>query len=321
MAMLIEAKKLHKHFGELRAVDGLSLCVSAGEIYGLVGPDGAGKTTTLRLLCGAYYPHPLNGDDKTSIRIAGFDVLMQTEQARAQIGYLPQQFSLYEDLTVMENLRFFAEVRGMSAGEWQPRCSEILNFVGLESFHNRRAGILSGGMKQKLGLAVALIHRPRVLLLDEPTTGVDPVTRQDFWQLLIRLVGQTDGTGSAVLVSTPYMDEASRCSRIGFLNRGRLIVEDSPIRLRAGLEGRILELIGTPLHKLRILAQDDEDVEDVQMFGDRIHMRIRQGQTAVVEKRLNEYIPKSGATLLKLRSIEPELEDVFMGLAERAESE
>jgi ABC-2 type transport system ATP-binding protein len=190
METLIEASHLSKSFGQTHAVADLSLQVRAGEIYGLVGPDGAGKTTAIRLLCGALVPDPAGDGQAASIHIAGHDVARHVEQARAQIGYLPQRFSLYEELTVLENIRFFAEVRGLSPAEWRPRSMEILHFVGLDPFVGRQAGFLSGGMKQKLGLAAALVHQPRVLLLDEPTTGVDPVTRQDFWQLIIRLANQ-----------------------------------------------------------------------------------------------------------------------------------
>ncbi|NCP16587.1 ABC transporter ATP-binding protein, partial [bacterium] len=211
---MLTASNLRKSFGQTHAVEDVSLRVKAGEIYGLVGSDGAGKTTTLRLLVGALKL------DAGEITVCGFDVRKQTEQARAQIGYLSQRFSLYEDLTVLENIRFFAELRGLKRDEWLPRCMEILDFVGLAAHKDRRAGQLSGGMKQKLGLASALVTRPRVLLLDEPTTGVDPVTRQDFWQLLIRIVSQE---GVAVLISTPYMDEASRCTRVGFMRGGHII--------------------------------------------------------------------------------------------------
>ncbi|HRK88719.1 MAG TPA: ABC transporter ATP-binding protein, partial [Anaerolineales bacterium] len=175
---LVHAEDLHKHFGATQAVNGVSLRIVPGEIYGLVGSDGAGKTTTMRLLVGALKPN------HGSIEVCGYDVLKHTEQARSTIGYLSQRFSMYEDLSVLENIRFFAEVRGLSSTEWLPRSMEILEFVGLEKFKDRRAGQLSGGMKQKLGLASALVTRPRLLLLDEPTTGVDPVTRQDFWQLV-----------------------------------------------------------------------------------------------------------------------------------------
>jgi len=326
--ILIEALHLQRSFGETQAVQDVSLQVSAGEIYGLVGPDGAGKTTTIRLLCGALKPRDVP-ELAPVIRISGFDILRQTEQARANIGYLPQRFSLYEELTVLENIRFFAEARGLPAAEWQPRCMEILSFVGLSEFMNRRAGFLSGGMKQKLGLAAALVHRPKVLLLDEPTTGVDPVTRQDFWQLIIRLVGQAglgeqgmegdasaNTSGTAVLISTPYMDEAARCTRIGFMSDGKMIREGTPAQIRSLLEGRVLELTGAPLPLLRRLAQTDPDVEDVQMFGDRLHIRVRSGQAEQVDERLQRRIPEGGGQVNRLRQIPPQLEDVFMSLLE-----
>jgi ABC-2 type transport system ATP-binding protein len=313
---LIEVTNLYRTFGETVAVKGLSLHVASGEIYGLVGPDGAGKTTTIRLLCGAYLPSHTHDGEPMHIEVGGYDVLTQTDQARAQIGYLPQRFSLYEELTVLENIRFFAEARGLASEEWRPRCMEILGFVGLDEFLNRRAGQLSGGMKQKLGLAAALVHRPHILLLDEPTTGVDPVTRQDFWQLIIRLVAEENdnGHGTAVLVSTPYMDEAARCTRVGFMDRGSLIVEGSPVELSAGLEGCILELAGNPLPMLRSLAQDEEGVEGVQMFGDRLHLRIRPEASEQVITRLQERASDQGAQISRLRSVSPQLEDVFMDL-------
>ena len=320
MTALIETNHLHKSFGNTHAVDDLNLSVAAGEIYGLVGPDGAGKTTALRLLCGALR------SDAGQTSIATYDIARQTEQARAQIGYLPQRFSLYEDLTVLENLRFFAEARGLPTVEWKPRCMEILEFVGLAEFINRRAGQLSGGMKQKLGLAAALVHRPRVLLLDEPTTGVDPVTRQDFWQLIIRLAspaplptGEGEGlrdSGVAVLVTTPYMDEASRCHRVGFMRRGKLLLEGTPTELRARLNGQIVEVRGQPLPLLRQEARAEADVEDVQMFGDRLHLRVKAGAIESVITRLREQLPARGGSLTQLREIPPQLEDVFISLLE-----
>lgn len=307
MPPLIEAYHLRRAFGDLVAVDGVSLVVHAGEIYGLVGPDGAGKTTTMRLICGALRM------DAGRVVLGGFDLQRQTEQARAQIGYLPQRFSLYEDLTVLENIRFFAEVRGLSASQWRPRSLDILAFVGLAEFADRRAGELSGGMKQKLGLAAALVHQPRILLLDEPTAGVDPVTRQDFWQLIIRLVAQE---GAAVLVSTPYMDEAVRCTRVGFMNRGRLMVEGPPSELRIRFQGTILELLGRPLPLLRRLAQAESDIEDVQMFGDRLHVRVRADAASQVMARLAARIRAEGGQVYRLRPIPPQLEDVFIALLE-----
>jgi ABC-2 type transport system ATP-binding protein len=331
MTALIEASHLRKTFGATVAVDDLSLRVQAGEIFGLVGSDGAGKTTTLRLLVGALRP------DEGEVAVCGYSVRKQGEQARACIGYLSQRFSLYEDLTVLENIRFFAEVRGFARGKWLPRCMEILEFVGLAAFKDRRAGQLSGGMKQKLGLASALVTRPRILLLDEPTTGVDPVTRQDFWQLLIRLVaphptppvpaghpplpspigrGEGGEGGVAVVLSTPYMDEAARCHRVGFMRLGRVIAEGPPAELRAPLAGRIVEVRGKPLGRLRRAAEKLSEVEDVRAFGDRLHLRVAAGQAEAVVKKLSDAVPAHGGELVAVRPVPPTLEDVFIALSQ-----
>lgn len=316
---LIEASHLRKTFGDLVAVDDLSLQVAPGEIYGLVGADGAGKTTTLRLLVGALTP------SVGEASVCGYDIKKQTEQARSQLGYLSQRFSMYEDLTVLENIRFFAEVRGLKADEWQPRCMEILDFVGLAPFKDRFAGQLSGGMKQKLGLASALVTRPKVLLLDEPTTGVDPVTRQDFWQLLIRLVstppvsppraGETEGGDVSVIISTPYMDEAARCHRVGFMKKGKLIAEGTPGQLRSMLDERIIELRGAPLPLLKQITAKEPGVEDVRAFGDRLHLRVSEKQAEIVIQNLKKSIPAGGGTFVDARLIPPTLEDVFMALS------
>lgn len=312
---LIEVSHLHKTFGKTTAVDDLSLEVEAGEIYGLVGADGAGKTTTLRLIVGALRP------DAGEAAVCGFSIRKQAEHARAHIGYLSQRFSLYEDLTVLENIRFFAEVRGLNAGEWLPRSMEILDFVGLASFKDRRAGQLSGGMKQKLGLATALVTRPNVLLLDEPTTGVDPVTRQDFWQLLIQLVSSPlshEGEQKvSVIISTSYMDEAARCNRIGFMQKGKLISEGTPGQLRAILNDRIVELRGAPLPLLKQIAAREPGVEDVQAFGDRLHLRVETGKGNTVIKNLRKSIPAGGGELTHVRPIPAGLEDVFITLSEQ----
>ena len=328
--LLVSANNLHKSFGDLRAVDDVSLQIKVGEIYGLVGADGAGKTTTMRLLVGALLP------DEGDVTVCGYDVIRETENARSQLGYLSQRFSLYEDLTVLENIRFFAEVRGLKSDEWLPRSLEILEFVGLEQFKDRRAGQLSGGMKQKLGLASALVTRPRVLLLDEPTTGVDPVTRQDFWQLVIKLVSlapdpshrvasqsptgreisEGQGEGVSVIISTPYMDEASRCHRVGFMKAGKIIAEDTPSNLRARLNGRVLELRGSPIGLLRHVAHSDQDVEDVQAFGDRLHIRVGENKARDVLSRLPSQVQSEGGRVDDLRSVPPILEDVFIALSE-----
>ncbi len=318
---LIQAFGLRKTFKQTIAVDNLALSISEGEIFGLVGPDGAGKTTTLRLLCGALAPDRADTDHlaghlEPMIQIAGSDLLHKTEQARSNIGYLPQRFSLYEELTVLENIRFFAEVRGLAAADWLPRCMEILAFVGLDEFTNRRAGQLSGGMKQKLGLAAALVHRPRVLLLDEPTTGVDPVTRQDFWQLLIRLAGLGGEEGTAVLVSTPYMDEASRCTRVAFMRQGKIILEGQPAELCRQYPGQVIELAGQPQAELRRLLQEVPAVRDVQMFGDRLHLRTGKEDGESVLAELASWLPSKGYHVERLRLVAPTLEDVFISLLE-----
>jgi ABC-2 type transport system ATP-binding protein len=315
--VLIQARGLTKTFhtaqGKLiQAVDGVDLQVRAGEIYGLVGSDGAGKTTTMRMLVGALKI------DSGEAAIAGYDVQKNVTQARSQIGYLSQRFSLYEDLTVLENIRFFAEVRGLRADEWLPRCLHILEFVGLDAYKDRRAGQLSGGMKQKLGLASALVSRPRILLLDEPTTGVDPLTRQDFWQLIIRLAAAEEEQ-VGVLISTPYMDEAARCHRVGFMRNGKIVVEGSPVQLRAMLHERIVELRGAPLPLLRVIAAQDPTVEEVHTFGDCLHLRLKESLAQTVIERLQVAIPQGGGQLLDARAISPALEDVFIALSGKEE--
>jgi ABC-2 type transport system ATP-binding protein len=303
----IKAQGLYKSFGTHTVLQDVSLQVATGEIYGLVGPDGAGKTTTLRLLCGALHP------DKGEIVINQYNLAHQVEQARAQIGYLSQRFSLYEDLTVMENIRFFAELRGLVTKAWLPRSQEILAFVGLDEFSQRRASFLSGGMRQKLGLAIALVNQPKVLLLDEPTTGVDPLTRQDFWQLIIRLAA---GGQVAVLISTPYMDEAARCTHIGFLRAGRMVAAGTPRQLCSLLADQIVVLSGQPQMLLQQLAQRDPDVLHTLRFGDRLHLRLRPGQTDTAIARLGAQIAAAGGQVERLEPIPAQLEDVFVALAE-----
>jgi len=323
MAELISASNLNKSFGKVHAVRDVSLHVQAGEIYGVVGADGAGKTTTIRLLCGAL--HPDSGD----IAVAGFNIKNQVEQARSHIGYLSQRFSLYEDLTVLENIRFFADVRGLKPDEWQPRCMEILEFVGLADFKDRFAGKLSGGMRQKLGLASALVVKPRVFLFDEPTTGVDPLTRQDFWQLIIRLVSlptvgkseKSNEEGAAVLISTPYMDEAARCNRIGFMRKGQLIAEGAPGELRSLLTDRILEVRGNPLPLIRQSVSGLPGVEDVRAFGDCLHLRLRGKFEDSIIQQIKETIHSSGGEFIAARPIPPVLEDVFVSLSQVNEGE
>jgi ABC-2 type transport system ATP-binding protein len=277
-------------------------------MVGLVGPDGAGKTTTMRLLCGV-----LAMTDGT-IRVAGYELPRQVEKAREHIGYLAQRFSLYGDLTVAENLEFFGAVFGVPPAERRARSEELLRFAGLSRFANRPAAALSGGMQKKLGLATALVHRPQVLLLDEPTGAVDPVARQEFWQLLIGLLR----AGSAVLVSTPYMDEAMRFNRVVFMNRGKALVEGTPRELVSRLSGRVLELAATPQMMARQVALDDPDVEDVHAFGDRLHLRVRVAEGPLA--RLPAALAAADINLIHLVPVNPTLEDVFIQLLEESPS-
>lgn len=302
MSLLVEATHLQKSFGATQAVRDVSLNVRAGEAYGLVGPDGAGKTTALRLLVGALQM------DAGSARVGGWNVAERPEEARAALGYLAQRFSLYGDLTVLENLKFFGEVRGVKGHRFTQRAETLLTFVGLGGFEGRRAEQLSGGMKQKLGLACALIHEPKVLLLDEPTTGVDPVTRQDFWQLLIRVLGE----GTAVIVSTPYMDEAIRCNRIGFMHSGKILVEGTPRELTQPLMGRVWELVAQPKQQARVIAQRQPEVRDVLTFGDRLHLHVAEPTERL--EQLSAALAQAGVQIQRLRPISPSLEDVFIHL-------
>jgi ABC-2 type transport system ATP-binding protein len=312
---LLEATGLTKHFGSLAAVDGVSLTVGPGEAYALVGPDGAGKTTAIRLMVGAL------SLEAGRVTILGYDLARQAEQVRSAIGYLPQRFSLYHDLTVYENLAFFGAVRGIDPRSLPGRARELLGFVGLAGFEDRLAGALSGGMRQKLGLACALIHRPSLLLLDEPTGGVDPITRQDFWQLIIRLLA--DGAG--VVVSTPYMDEAVRCNRLGFMIAGRLLATGSPREILAPLAGHILELRAEPRDLAQRICQADPHVEDVAKFGELLHLRLSAvsalaGAAQPAEgifERLSRALANAGVRVHGLRAIAPSLEDVFIATLQR----
>jgi ABC-2 type transport system ATP-binding protein len=311
---VLEAHDLRMTFGRgptaNQAVDGISLSVAPGQAYGLVGPDGAGKTTTMRLLVGV-----LN-HGSGEVRILGHDLRREGSAALNNVGYLAQRFSLYEDLTVQENLSFFGTVRSVRHADMRARSAELLRFVGLSGFEGRLAGQLSGGMKQKLGLACALVHRPRLLLLDEPTTGVDPVTRQDFWQLIIGLLTE----GVAVVVSTPYMDEAARCNRLGFMIRGRLLMQGSPRELINLMAGRVLMLVAQPKSLAREICRADASIEDVAAFGDRLHLRLHAGTPTAgpgnALETLRAALVAAGARVDDLRLIQASLEDVFIALQE-----
>ncbi|HEY3377616.1 MAG TPA: ABC transporter ATP-binding protein [Armatimonadota bacterium] len=298
----IQAQGLRKDFGDLHAVDGLDLAVKPGEIFGLVGPDGAGKTTTMRLLAGLLTP---NGGQA---EVAGFDVLAQPEAVKRRIGYMPQRFSLYGDLTVAENIYFFAQIYHVPRAERLRREQELLEFSRLGPFRTRLAQDLSGGMKQKLALTCTLIHTPEVLFLDEPTTGVDPVSRREFWKILYALLKQ----GVTLFVSTPYMDEAERCNRVALMDNGRIILCDTPDGLKGRMRGELLEVVAQPLRAARDTVAALPGALGVQVFGDRLHVWVSDAVAA--EPLLTAALTDAQITVESLRRIAPGLEDVFMSL-------
>lgn len=302
MEYAVETEELTCTFGSLVAVDRLTLGVRRPEILGLVGPDGAGKTTTLRMLAGILPP------TSGRARVLGFVLPGQAERLKAHIGYMPQRFSLYADLTVEENLAFFAEIYRVPRPERVQRMEELLQFAQLSAFRKRRAGYLSGGMKQKLALACTLIHRPELLLLDEPTTGVDPVARREFWGILYHLLSQ----GRTILVSTPYMDEAERCNRVAFLSRGRLLRIGTPAELKAAYPHELLEVHARPLEEAAARTREVPGVLDIQTFGETLHLVVEEAQTA--QDAVRSTLQRAGLHLLRLRPIAPTMEDVFMAL-------
>jgi ABC-2 type transport system ATP-binding protein len=299
---MIVARGLRKSWGATAAVDGLDLDVGRGEIFGLVGPDGAGKTTAIRLLCG------ILDADAGDAAVAGVDVRRAPEAVKMRIGYMSQRFSLYGDLTVAENLRFFASLFRVPRAEFRRKRDELLEFSRLGPYRDRLAQNLSGGMKQKLALACTLIHTPEVLFLDEPTTGVDPVSRREFWKILYDLLR----AGVTVFVSTPYMDEAERCGRVALMDRGRVHLCDTPEALKARMQGILLEVVAAPQRLARDLLATLPGVSGIQVFGDRLHLWLRDA--AVDEKAVCAHLASHGITACESRRVAPGLEDVFVSL-------
>ncbi|MHB8836387.1 MAG: ATP-binding cassette domain-containing protein [Candidatus Methylomirabilia bacterium] len=299
---MIVARGLHKSWGDTAAVDGLDLEVGRGEIFGLVGPDGAGKTTAIRLLCG------ILDADSGDAAVAGFDLRRDPESVKTRIGYMSQRFSLYGDLTVAENLRFFASLFHVPRAERRRKQDELLEFSRLGPYRDRLAQNLSGGMKQKLALACTLIHTPEVLFLDEPTTGVDPVSRRDFWKILYDLLRE----GVTMFVSTPYMDEAERCGRVALIDRGRVHLCDTPEALKGRMRGTLLELVANPQRPARDLLARMPEVSGIQVFGDRLHLWLREA--ALDEAAVCTYLAGHGIEACEARRVAPGLEDVFVSL-------
>jgi ABC-2 type transport system ATP-binding protein len=279
-----------KRFGATEAVRGVSLAIAPGEMFGLIGPDGAGKTTTIRLMCG------LLTADAGQIRILGHDPVRDHRAITSDVGYFSQRFSLYGDLSIDENIGFFAEIHGVH--RYKARRDRLLDMTQLTPFRDRLADRLSGGMKQKLALACTLVHTPRLVLLDEPTTGVDPVSRREFWRLLSEFLAE----GITIVMATPYLDEAERCTRVALMSEGRLLALDTPTGLRAAFPGDIVE----------VLAEPQSDVDRVQPFGERFHCRVAKGQGHGAEARIRESLSAAGVAVTTTRVVPASLEDVFI---------
>ena len=306
MSVAINVSSLTKRYPNQKdshpALDDLSISVEQGSLFGLVGPDGAGKTTLLRIL--ATVLTPTSG----TAHVLGADTRKSPDDIHRQIGYMPQNFSLYPDLTVLENLRFFADMQGVTRQEQRTRLPTLLDFARLQDFQDRRSEHLSGGMRKKLALACALIHKPRLLLLDEPTTGVDPVSRRELWKLLAEVIQQ----GVTVLVSTPYMDEAERCQQVAMLFQGTLLTSGNPRELEAEYPYAIVELKATPRKLMREAAANIPEIISWRPVGDRLRISTRDPQKCEADLRSN--LLRSGAEIQLLRRTRPSMEDVFIHL-------
>lgn len=296
----IEITSATKKFHEVIAVDGISLNVERGEMFALVGPDGAGKTTTIRMLCGITTP------TSGSISVLGFDVQKQPDEVKKRIGYLSQKFSLYGDLSIDENIDFFAEIHGVR--DYKARKEELLEFTRLMPFRDRYAEKLSGGMKQKLALACTLIHTPEIIFLDEPTTGVDPVSRRDFWKVLSNLLK----SGITILMTTPYLDEAERCNRVALMNNGKILMADTPAHLKTVMKGDIVEIVCSNIRASFSFVKKMSEVREAQAFGDRLNVVVENAQRDI--PHVAEALKKNGIEVFEWRSVPPSLENVFISL-------
>jgi ABC-2 type transport system ATP-binding protein len=317
-ALVIHTDHLTRRFGQVLAVDRLDLAVQRGEIFGLVGPDGAGKTTALRMLAAIMDP------SAGSATVAGYDTVRQAAAIKRRIGYMAQQFNLYGDLSVQENLDFYADIFGVRGRQRRERKERLLHFARLAEFSQRRAGALSGGMKKKLALACALIHQPEILYLDEPTTGVDPVSRREFWDILSELHIQ----GVTIVVSTPYMDEAERCSHVGLMYAGRLVMCATPERIKQEVGGELVELrpaaaAGAALSAIGLLRRADAvaaslpGVLEVQTYGDLLHIFV--DEAALRMPQIEAALAAQDIAVTAMRPTQPHMEEAFMSLIRRQE--
>ena len=299
----IKTSNLKKVFGDMVAVDDLNLEIRRGELFGLVGPDGAGKTTTMRLLTAIMGPS--SGD----AWVAGLSIINEGESLKEKIGYMSQRFGLYEDLTVMENIMFYADLYEVAKKERPPRIEKLLGFSNLTPFKDRLAGRLSGGMKQKLGLACALIHTPEVLFLDEPTNGVDPVSRRDFWKILYDLLKE----GVTIVVSTAYLDEAERCTRICLMHKGKVLMDDNPAAIKRSLGTPMVEMWSDDARNAIGIIKATEGVLSVSLYGNKLHVAIARSEL-IDDIMVN--LGRSGIVIRGHREIIPSIEDIFIAQVE-----
>lgn len=306
---IIETQELTKAFKTVVAVDGLSIAIQPGEIFGLLGPDGAGKTTTIRLLSAIM--NPTGG----WARVAGYDTVSEPEPIKRRIGYMAQRFNLYGDLSVWENLNFFADVFEVSGAERQERIQRLLDFARLAEFRERRAAHLSGGMQKKLALACTLIHTPEIIFLDEPTTGVDPVSRREFWDILTDLHLR----GITLVVSTPYMDEAERCSRIGLIYQGQLVVCDTPEKVKAMTEGQLVTLTPADVRRTQALLEDLDGVLEIQTYGEQLRVFTPDAQGLM--EQISVALEEAGIEVRDMRPTRPRMEEAFISLIRRRRAE
>jgi ABC-2 type transport system ATP-binding protein len=296
----VEFENVVKKYGSVDALRGVSFSINKGEMFGLIGPDGAGKTTSIRALCGLIHV------DAGSIRVLGHDPIKQHREITASVGYLSQRFSLYGDLSIDENIAFFAEIHGVN--DFHARRDRLLEMTQLTRFRDRLADQLSGGMKQKLALACTLVHEPQVIVLDEPTTGVDPVSRREFWKLLSQFLAQ----GITILMSTPYLDEAERCSRIALLHEGKVLALDQPAKLRQSLPGTLFEVVVPSSRAALDRLSAQKEITSAQVFGDRLHLWIDHGDRETATQSAKAALSAAGLAPQSLRPIVPSLEDVFI---------
>jgi ABC-2 type transport system ATP-binding protein len=305
---ILRFHEMSRRYGSTEAVRALTLAIRSGEMFGLVGPDGAGKSTALRVALGLLAP------TSGTVENCGLVPHRQRRRLAHLVGYLPQRFSLYEDLSVDENVAFFARIHAVTG--WRNRREELLELVRMTPFRKRLAGRLSGGMKQKLALACTLIHQPRLLILDEPTAGVDPVSRRDFWRLLAGL----QLTGLSVVMTTAYLDEAERCARVAFLHKGILVALGTPQALQGQLRQKVMEVIARPQDRARDLLRGHPDVESAESFGERIHAVVRPDSRST-EDTVTAGLTEHGVTVQSCRRVPPSLEDVFIAKIRTADAD